>query len=115
MTTLRRDALISVVRACLARFIRSSHTSETVLSSSSRRHYSASRETTPNFSAARGEYFMARIQRVRVTRRGSRAVLRKVSSDLRENNQTRSHPEMVGDMSRVTLNSDLSKIFFVRF
>jgi len=29
--------------------------------------------------------------------------------------QTRSHPEMVGDMSRVTLNFDLSKIRFVRF
>jgi len=28
---------------------------------------------------------------------------------------TRSHPEMVGDMSRVTLNFDLSKIPFVRF
>ena len=27
----------------------------------------------------------------------------------------RSHPEMVGDMSRVTLNYDLSKIPFVRF
>jgi len=26
---------------------------------------------------------------------------------------TRSHPEMVGDMSRVTLNFDLSKIAFV--
>jgi len=29
--------------------------------------------------------------------------------------QTRSHPEMVGDMSRVTLNFDLSKIPFVHF
>jgi len=29
--------------------------------------------------------------------------------------KTRSHPEMVGDMSRVTLNSDLSKISFVHF
>jgi len=29
-------------------------------------------------------------------------------------NLTRSHPEMVGDMSHVTLNSDLSKIPFVR-
>jgi len=29
--------------------------------------------------------------------------------------QIRSHPEMVGDMSRVTLNFDLSKIPFVRF
>jgi len=28
---------------------------------------------------------------------------------------TRSHPEMVGDMSRVTLNFDLSKIPFVIF
>jgi len=28
---------------------------------------------------------------------------------------TRSHPEMVGDMSRVTLNFDLSKTPFVRF
>ena len=28
---------------------------------------------------------------------------------------TRSHPEMVGDMSRVTLNFDLSKIPFVYF
>jgi len=28
---------------------------------------------------------------------------------------TRSHPEVVGDMSRVTLNFDLSKIPFVRF
>jgi len=28
---------------------------------------------------------------------------------------TRSHPEMVGDMSRVTLNDDLSKIPFVHF
>jgi len=28
---------------------------------------------------------------------------------------TRSHPEMVSDMSRVTLNSDLSKIPFVHF
>jgi len=27
------------------------------------------------------------------------------------NKETRSHPEMVGDMSRVTLNFDLSKIF----
>jgi len=30
-------------------------------------------------------------------------------------NTTRSHPEMVGDMSRVTLNFDLSKIPSVRF
>jgi len=29
--------------------------------------------------------------------------------------KTRSHPEMVGDMSRVTLNSDVSKIPFVHF
>jgi len=29
--------------------------------------------------------------------------------------KTRSYPEMVGDMSRVTLNSDLSKIPFVHF
>jgi len=29
--------------------------------------------------------------------------------------QTRSHPEMVSDMSCVTLNSDLSKIPFVHF
>jgi len=29
--------------------------------------------------------------------------------------ETRSQPEMVGDMSRVTLNFDLSKIPFVRF
>ena len=29
--------------------------------------------------------------------------------------KTRSHPEMVGDMSRVTLNFDLSKIPFVHF
>jgi len=29
--------------------------------------------------------------------------------------KTRSHPEMVGDMSCVTLNCDLSKIPFVRF
>ena len=29
--------------------------------------------------------------------------------------QTRNHPEMVGDMSHVTLNFDLSKIPFVRF
>jgi len=29
--------------------------------------------------------------------------------------KTRSHPEMVGDMLRVTLNSDLSKIPFVHF
>jgi len=29
--------------------------------------------------------------------------------------ETRSHPEMVGDMSRVTLNFDLSKIPFVHF
>jgi len=28
---------------------------------------------------------------------------------------TRSHPEMVGDMSRVTLNFDLSNIPFVQF
>jgi len=28
---------------------------------------------------------------------------------------TRSHPEMDGDMSRVTLNFDLSKIPFVHF
>jgi len=28
---------------------------------------------------------------------------------------TRSHPEMVGDMSRVILNFDLSKIPFVHF
>jgi len=30
-------------------------------------------------------------------------------------NQIRSHPEMVGDMSCVTLNSDLLKISFVHF
>jgi len=30
-------------------------------------------------------------------------------------NITRSHTEMVGDMSHVTLNSDLSKIHFVHF
>jgi len=29
--------------------------------------------------------------------------------------QTRSHPEMVGDMLHVTLNFDLSKISFVHF
>jgi len=29
--------------------------------------------------------------------------------------RTRSHPEMVGDMSRVTLNFDLSKLHFVHF
>jgi len=29
--------------------------------------------------------------------------------------KTRSHPEMVGDMSHVTLNFDQSKIPFVRF
>ena len=29
--------------------------------------------------------------------------------------KTRSHPEMVGDMSRVTVNFDLSKIPFVCF
>jgi len=29
--------------------------------------------------------------------------------------KTRIHPEMVGDMSRVTLNFDLSKIPFVHF
>jgi len=29
--------------------------------------------------------------------------------------ETRNHPEMVGDMSHVTLNFDLSKIPFVRF
>ena len=29
--------------------------------------------------------------------------------------KTRSHPEMVGNMLSVTLNSDLSKIPFVRF
>jgi len=29
--------------------------------------------------------------------------------------ETRSHPEMVGDMLRVTLNFDLSKIPFVHF
>jgi len=29
--------------------------------------------------------------------------------------KNRSHPEMVGDMSRVTLNFDLSKIYFVHF
>jgi len=29
--------------------------------------------------------------------------------------KTRSHPEMVSNMLRVTLNSDLSKIPFVRF
>jgi len=29
--------------------------------------------------------------------------------------ETRSHPEMVGDMSHVTLNFDLSKISFVHF
>jgi len=29
--------------------------------------------------------------------------------------ETRSHPEMVGDMSHVTLNFDLSKIPFVHF
>jgi len=28
---------------------------------------------------------------------------------------TRSHPEMVGDVSRVTLNFDISKNPFVRF
>jgi len=31
------------------------------------------------------------------------------------NVETRSHPEMVGDMSRVNLNFDLSKIPFVHF
>ena len=30
-------------------------------------------------------------------------------------NITRSHPDMVGDMSHVTLNFDLSKIPFVHF
>jgi len=30
-------------------------------------------------------------------------------------NQTRSHPEMVGNMSRATLNFNLSKLPFVRF
>ena len=34
---------------------------------------------------------------------------------LQTTQQTRSHPEMVGDMSRVTLNYDVSKIPFVRF
>jgi len=29
--------------------------------------------------------------------------------------ETRSHPEMVGDMSHVTLNFDLSKIPFMHF
>jgi len=29
--------------------------------------------------------------------------------------ETRSHPEMVSDMSRVTLNFDLSKVPFVHF
>jgi len=29
--------------------------------------------------------------------------------------QTRSHPDVVGDMSHVTLNFDLSKIPFVHF
>jgi len=41
-----------------------------------------------------------------------------LSSSCSENLQlyeTRSHPEMVGDMSRVTLNFHLSKIPFVRF
>jgi len=33
----------------------------------------------------------------------------------REYHATGSHPEMVGDMSRVTLNFDLLKIPFVRF
>jgi len=38
--------------------------------------------------------------------------LKLVQSD---NSETRSHPEMVGDMSCVTLNFDLSKIPFVHF
>jgi len=33
----------------------------------------------------------------------------------RKISDTTSHPEIVGDMLRVTLNSDLSKIPFVRF
>jgi len=33
----------------------------------------------------------------------------------KEKTRTRSHPEMVGDMSRVTLNFDLSNIPFVHF
>jgi len=37
------------------------------------------------------------------------------SSLVHVSNETRSHPEMVGDMSLVTLNFDLSKIPFVHF
>jgi len=36
-------------------------------------------------------------------------------SEINSLKQTRSHPEMVSDMSRVTFNFDLSKISFVHF
>jgi len=36
-------------------------------------------------------------------------------SEIIDKKKTSSYPEMVGDMSRVTLNSDLSKIPFVHF
>jgi len=38
-----------------------------------------------------------------------------LQSSLLNNVKTRSHPEMVGDMPLVTLNFDLSKIYFVHF
>ena len=41
------------------------------------------------------------------------AASNKTHSVLCNHDNTRSHPEMVGDMSRVTLNFDLSKIPFV--
>jgi len=48
------------------------------------------------------------------TSKGTPVTICSISFDLLLR-QTRSHPEMVGDMSRVTLNFDLSKIPFVHF
>jgi len=44
----------------------------------------------------------------------ARTILTKMP-DKEADKATRSHPELVGDMSRVTLNYDLSKIPFVHF
>jgi len=42
-------------------------------------------------------------------------VIRVMPENKETDKQTRSHPEMVGDMLRATLNFDLSKIPFVHF
>jgi len=48
-------------------------------------------------------------------RNGFILIWRVVCSQICLQGKTRSHPEMVGDMSRVTLNFDLTKIPFVHF